>query len=116
MFCNVANANLFNLNTYAYCKKHEGGTMFGSDIKLFSYIAYDNNYLKFKYTSYSKKFLIEELYSGEKILKTNIKNNGKIFEIIFDKETGILNAVKKKKTYIFYCKKIKKNQLPKSEF
>ena len=118
MWCNVANANLFNLNTYAYCNNN--GLMWSNVRQLFSYIAFDNNYIRFKYSPYEKKFLIEKFYTGEKTLKTNIKNKkGNIlYKIQFNKETGTLIAknVVSSKTYFASCKKIKKNQLPKSKF
>ena len=110
LWCNTANANLFNLNTYASCKKTSGPN-YSSVWELFGNISYDNNHLRFKYASYSKKFLIEERYSGTTILKAIIKDDGSVYKIEFNKETGELEA---RGTYdfSFRCYKIKKNKLP----
>ena len=120
MWCNVANANLFNLNTYAYCSKSGTGTKYANVRGFFAYISFDNNYIRFKYSPYERKFLIETLYVGKKILKTNLKDkkDNILYKIEFNKETGQLYAkgTSSSKGYFFYCKKIKKRELPKSKF
>ena len=116
--CGAANANLFNLNSYAYC--YQKGLMWSNYRTLFSYIAFDNNYIKFEYSPYKKKFLIEKTYTGEKILSTSINNKkGNIlYKIHFNKENGLLiiKNVISSKTFNARCKKIKKRELPKSKF
>ncbi len=118
MWCSVANANLFNLNTYAYC--YSKNKMWLNVKQYFSYIAFDNNYIRFQYSPYEKKFLIKYSYTGKKILKTNLKSTkGKLlYKIQFNKETGnfIVKDVIYSRTYIADCKKIKKRELPKSKF
>ncbi|MDP6388256.1 MAG: LptF/LptG family permease, partial [Candidatus Pacebacteria bacterium] len=78
--------------------------------QLFSYIAFDNNYIRFKYSPYEKKFLIEKFYTGEKTLKTNIKNkkgnilykNGNFFLVLYDGQ--IINLDKKNITTFKFSK------------